>query len=275
MTWMRIAETVGGYYAACEKIKAVLLAGSVSRGWQDARSDIELHVFWEEAPTESERLQLIEKAEGTLLTFYPYEDDEWSESYLCDGVKMELSHFLGSTIDMVVNRVIRDYSTNLEDQCLISAIQDGIVLHGKTVISEWKNTVNTYPQGLKEAMVEENLDFGNRWKSRSTLLERRDLLILYSTMADVSEKIMALLFALNHEYVHHPGFKWQKQSLNKLSIKPMRACERMESVFLTEPEKGMKILEQLTADVEKLVNEQSPREVSHKEIKQQPHKNQF
>ncbi|HSU78888.1 MAG TPA: cytoplasmic protein, partial [Candidatus Angelobacter sp.] len=52
---MDLRETaikLAAIYQLNQKVKGILLAGSVSRGWQDRHSDIELHILWAEPPSD-------------------------------------------------------------------------------------------------------------------------------------------------------------------------------------------------------------------------------
>lgn len=88
------AKAIAVLYKQNPKVEAVLLGGSVARGWDDHFSDSELFVLWTEEPTDRDRKAIIEQANGNIIDFHPYEDEEWSESYITDNVKLEISSFL-------------------------------------------------------------------------------------------------------------------------------------------------------------------------------------
>ncbi|MFQ3545308.1 DUF4037 domain-containing protein [Halobacillus rhizosphaerae] len=253
MKLRNIAHEIGKLYSRNEKVSAVLLAGSVSRGWEDGHSDIELHVIWNQSPSSEDRMEVIRRVNGVLKSFYPYEDEEWSETYWYNGVKMEISNFLCQTIDKTIDRVTKEYSTNLEDQCLVAAVHDGIPLHGNEKISQFKHKTAVYPDGLKRAMLTENMELGSRWDSRVALQSRGDYLMLYDLMAAVEKKVMAQLFAHNKLYVHHPAFKWQRKSLEQMSRVPEGIGRRLEQVFISDVESGLRELETIVGEVEQLV----------------------
>ncbi|MDM5337597.1 hypothetical protein QUF84_10245 [Fictibacillus enclensis] len=68
------ADKMAQIYQKNENIAGVLLAGSVSRGWDDSHSDIELHILWKKPPRDRDRLQPIEKVNGEIIDFHPYEE---------------------------------------------------------------------------------------------------------------------------------------------------------------------------------------------------------
>lgn len=126
-----LASTISKVYKQNPKVEAVLLGGSVSRNWNDKYSDIELFVFWKEGPTEEDRKVSINSVNGKIIDFHPYEEEEWSETYVANGVKFEISNFLTSTIQNIINDVIVGFDTDLDKQCLISTVCHGITLYGE------------------------------------------------------------------------------------------------------------------------------------------------
>lgn len=258
MNLRRLASDIAEIYALNPKAEAVLLGGSVSRNWQDEYSDIELLIFWKEAPTDEDRNASIKKLNGEIIDFHPFEEEEWAETYISRGVKFEISNFLTDTIHNVIKDVISCFDTDLEKQCIIAAIDNGTSLYGEQVINSMKERVSIYPDELREAMVVENIYLGNRWNNRAALLHRQDWLMLYKVMVTVQTNLMGILFSLNRHYVPHPAFKWQRNSLELMDITPENAIARFESVFLEEPSLSVKELESIIQEVYELINYQLP-----------------
>ncbi|WP_244520340.1 nucleotidyltransferase domain-containing protein [Fictibacillus solisalsi] len=172
------ARQMAEVYQKNKKIAGVLLAGSVSRGWDDSHSDIELHIFWKKPPEDRERHQPIEEVNGEIIDFHPYEEEEWAETYLVNGVKFEISSFLVSTIQEVLQQVVRQANTNYDFQCLAASFKDGkILFEEEGTLSALKEEVTAYPAALSENMIIENLELGSRWNNRNALLSRKDWLM--------------------------------------------------------------------------------------------------
>lgn len=253
-----MADQLARLYAENPKVEGVLLGGSVSRGWQDKYSDIELLVFWKEPPTDTDRKTPIMKSNGTVLDFHPYEDEEWSETYLTNGVKLEISNFLTAAIQRFITKTVDFFDTDPEIQCIAAAVNYGKALEGHELITEMKGRVQNYPDGLRKTMIEENIIFGSRWSNREALLYRKDWLMLYKVMADAETKIMSILFALNRQYIVHPGFKWQRNALDGMSVKPENIIKRMESVFIGNPKDAIRTLEAVIQEVFDLIGQELP-----------------
>ncbi|WP_345239346.1 DUF4037 domain-containing protein [Pontibacillus salipaludis] len=253
-----LASDIANIYEQNPKVEVVLLGGSVSRNWQDEYSDIELFVFWKGAPTDEERKVPILKLNGNIIDFHPFEDEEWSETYITQGVKLEISNFLTETINQVISDVIISYDTDLEKQCIVAAVYNGVTLSGDIVTNSLKEKVSKYPYELSMAMVKENIFLGNRWNNREALLERKDWLMLYKVIVDVQTKLMGILFGLNRQFVHHPAFKWQKHTLNSMEITPVSITTRLESILLDEPKISIRKLEVIVEEMYELVQSELP-----------------
>nr|WP_302328451.1 DUF4037 domain-containing protein [Salirhabdus salicampi] len=235
-----------------------MLAGSVSRGWHDKYSDIELNLFWAERITDEDRKQPIEKVEGNLLSYHPYEEEEWSESYITNGMKIEVSSFLTSTVENVIRDVVERYDTDYGKQCIVTAVKTGIGLFGENKIKAMREKVDSYPVQLYEKMIIANLDFGNQWNNRNGLLQRKDWVMLYDVINTIQRKLFGILFGLNHMYIQHPQFKWMQNTIDQMNIKPKRLVEQMENVLLDTPTNGLRELETLIKEVLLLVERHMP-----------------
>lgn len=245
-------------YEENPKVSAVILAGSVSRGWQDRHSDIELHILWSEPPTDEDRMHVVHRVNGEIIGFHEYEEEEWAESYITGGIKLEISSFLYSTVDRVINEVVTGYDTSYDKQCLVAAVADGVVLYGDGVDQTLKAKASQYPEELAHKMILENLEFGSRWNNRRALLDREDWLMLYELICSIERKLSGVLFGLNHIYVHHPAFKWMKHSADLMDKKPVQLYERLSDILIGDVESSVAKLEVLIQEVYALVEAEYP-----------------
>lgn len=253
-----LAAKAAKVYQLNPKIEAVILGGSVSRNWHDCYSDIELFIFWNEPPTDEDRKFPITKLEGEVIDFYPYEEEEWSESYIAEGIKLEISNFLTASIEGIIDDVVVSFSPDVYKQCLAAAVYDGVPLSGETLIKQLKEKIEQYPDELSIAMIKEYMYLGNDWTNREALLNREDWLMLYKVITDVQTNIMGMLSGLNKQYVHHPAFKWQKQTLESMAIAPKNISSRLESVFLGIPQTSLRELEGIVLEVYQLIQREYP-----------------
>ncbi|MDR7071368.1 DUF4037 domain-containing protein [Fictibacillus barbaricus] len=259
MKLIDIAIHMATLYQKNPKVKAVLLAGSVSRGWEDKHSDIELNLFWSEAPTDDDRMNPIEAINGSIIDFHAYEEEEWAESYLTEeNVKLEISSFLIGTAEIWIDDVVKKYEIDYGKQCMVSSIYYGQSLFGDSIIKDLKKKIEQYPDKLAENMIEENLALWQRWNNRNALLDRKDWLMLYDLMGSVQKKLMGTLFGLNNLFIHHPSFKWMHACIELFKIKPKNLDERFTKILIGDPNESIGELEQLVEEVFVLVEQQYP-----------------
>ncbi|WLD93247.1 DUF4037 domain-containing protein [Alkalihalobacillus sp. AL-G] len=258
MNLLEKAKQISTYYRENNKLAVLFIGGSVSRGWQDQYSDIELFLLWDEPPSDEDRLTPIKSANGTILDFHPYEDNEWSETFLFDETKFEISSFLTSTVEEYI-KVVHNGNPSLEKQCLLGAIVDGIPLKGESRLHGLKTALQQYPDQLKANMIQEHLQFGGPWQNREALLYRGDHLMLYRTMTEASMNLMAVLSAINNEYIHHPRFKWVNETSENFRIKPVNFHQRLLKIFgHLQPEEGVRALESLINETIHLIENEFP-----------------
>ena len=131
-----IARTAVRAYAANDRVAAALVGGSVARGLADASSDVELDVYWTAPPSVADREAAVEGA-GFDRVYAEEDEHEWADGLLVDGVKIDVSGFVTSTIDAYLDRVLAG-DTEAELQVRVTALRDGIRLHGHDVLDAWR-----------------------------------------------------------------------------------------------------------------------------------------
>jgi hypothetical protein len=242
------ARQMAAIYAENPKVSAIVISGSVSRGQADGYSDIELDLFWQEPPTEAERIRPIEQVNGRIIMIEPYADDEWSEDYTVNGVQMDMSSFLVATLDRYIAEVLAGDTAVLK-HLRLAAMQQATPLHGQAQIEKWQSQIR-YPDALAEKVVGQNLRFEalGIWYLRGVLLARGDWLMLHDVFCRMQQRILGALCGLNHIFVHHPNYKWQADLITQMSHKPAHLAERLQQVFLVSPAEGITILHELLQD---------------------------
>ncbi|CAG9622389.1 DUF4037 domain-containing protein [Sutcliffiella rhizosphaerae] len=256
MSLKQTAMKLTTIYKNNPSIEAIMLAGSVATGWEDEFSDIELHILWKKPPSDDDRKQPIQFINGSVLSYFPFEDGEWSESYLTpEGIKLEISNFLTSTVETFITDVTIHFDMNYDKQCILASIKDGMPLYGEMVINSLKQSISIYPHQLAKRMISENLWLGSRWNNRAALMKRQDRLMLNGVTQDACIKLMGVLFGLNKMYVHHPSFKWLSNKEKEFTVKPENFVARINQFLLSNQEQALKELEDLFADVIRLVHQ--------------------
>lgn len=128
--------------------------------------------------------------------------------------------------------------------------------------------MDLYPSALTIHLINEYKEVTNRWHSRYALLERNDWYMLQQVLFSVERNILILLFALNKQFIQHPGFKWLEKSVNELEVKPVDFLQRLEKIHIGQlTMEGLQELEKLLEETYRLIEREYP-EVDLNEVKQ-------
>jgi predicted nucleotidyltransferase len=228
-----IAARAAERYAANPAVAAVLVAGSVARGLADELSDIELDVYWRRPPTDDERMAVVEGA-GWKRVYAEVDEHEWADGYKIDGVKLDTSGFLVSTIDAYLSAALDHADTEPELQVRITALLHGQTLHGRGEIDQWRDRCSRYQDKLALAMVAKGLALPPR-ERLDMLVARDDVLVLHRDLLGVVQGLLDALFGLNRVFIPHPYHKWLAWEAGLILIKPNDLVRRIRSLLVAPP----------------------------------------
>lgn len=252
----KLADRIAPAYAANPNVAAVLLAGSVARGTADRFSDIEIDIFWRTPPTERDRLDPIERSGWSLL--YQHVDEyEWADGFYIEGIKVDTSQFLVSTLDQWIADVLDRADLEVEKQIRITAIQHGRPLYGAGLIEGWRARAAAYPEALLLATLAEHLWFQPR-EVLEMLAARDNALLLHRGLVEAEQRILDVLTALNRLYLPHPFHKWLDWEAAQLRLAPPDLAHRLRQVLRAEPAAAVEQLHELAEELFALVERHVP-----------------
>ncbi len=250
-----IARRAVQAYRSNHKVAAALIGGSVARGRADAHSDIELDVYWSSAPTVEDREAAIEGA-GWARVYAEVDEHEWADGLSVDGVKIDVSSFVTATIDDYIDRALVG-DTDAELQVRVTALRDGIPLHGEAVIDAWRRRCAAYPEALAVAMVQQGLDLRSR-ERLDMLADRDDVFLLHRDLVDDVQGVLDALFGINRVWMPHPFHKWLDWEVTLLPRRPGRLVERIRSLLAAPPREAVATLVGLVEETYALAAEYVP-----------------
>lgn len=247
---LELARRIAPFYARQPAVQVVEVGGSVSRGCADRYSDIEIGVFWAAPPTDEIRQGVADQANGTDFRSFGFAEDEWSEEFLVQGVKIDVSHRLVRSMESLLEDVIDRYETDVAKQGLISAVEHAVPISGAALLTQWQAKAKPYPPGLAEAMVRDHLMLGPHiWLEM--LAERNSVIELYSLVCIIQKRLLSVLMGLNR--VYHPGFKWLDRLVADLPLAPHDLGARLQQVFRLPPAEGVRETRILIEETYRLV----------------------
>jgi hypothetical protein len=247
-----LAEIVAPGYAANPKVACVLLAGSVARGIADRFSDIEIDIFWHAPPSDQDLLAPIERG-GWEIVYRHVDENEWADGFLIEGIKVDTSQFLVSTIDRWLDDAIVRADVEPEYQVRITAIQHGRPLHGAELIERWRDRTAAYPEALAHAMVAGYSSFRPRYLLEM-LAARGDVLMLHQDLVAAEQQILSILMGVNRVYAPHPYHKWLDWEIAQLPLAPPGLNRRLREILRAEPRAAVDQLSGLIEETFELID---------------------
>ncbi|MBA2469531.1 MAG: hypothetical protein H0V37_09020, partial [Chloroflexia bacterium] len=204
-----IAREIAATYGEHPGVRAVLLCGSVSRGWADRWSDIELTVCWEATPSLDVRAELAASVGADGRRVYPLGADARTheEEFTHHGEKSDLAHMEITAIAAILNEVTVDGDPSPRKHAFVASLRDAIALAADDLLPEWQRQAAVYPVELQRTMIGSNLIFGPHWWLEM-LAERNDLLPLYDILCRIERALLGIVSALNATYLSSDAFKW-------------------------------------------------------------------
>lgn len=266
-----VAKYVASYYRENPQVKGILIGGSVSRHRADVYSDLELGIFWDRLPSDSERQAVIERTGADLWMFNSYTgDSEWVvnehwgleqltlESQTYSGTSMiSINHLSVAMMEQCLTEVVEHYDTALEKQVLIAAIQNGIGLYGTELLQRWQSKAAIFPDELAIKIVQENLWFGP-WFCPEAYAARDDIQVLLQHFVWSEQCILRVLAALNRLYYISSEHKWMGAFAEMMPIVPPDLSSRMKQVFRMDAIEGWNLLRTLIHETIDLVEKYLP-----------------
>lgn len=207
-------------------IRAIIVGGSVARGYADEYSDIEIPIFWEELPNENLRKLIIKELNAEF--FYPYNHEAREDNIIINDFRIDLWHITLEQEEEVIKSVIKDFEIDFGSSNAIDTIRTCIPMFGEEIISSWKAKAKEYPRQIAINNISKALQSIDG-RQAELYLQRENSTLLFEHIANLQKSIFIILLALNKEYF--PTFKWMYKSLQSFKIKPDNVEQRFRDVF--------------------------------------------
>jgi hypothetical protein len=185
------------------------------------------------------------------------DENEWADGFFIEGIKVDTSQFLVSTIDRWLDDALLRADTNPEYQVRITAIQHGQPLYGAELIERWRAKAASYPEALAHAMVAEYIDFRPHYLLEM-LAARDDVLVLHQDLVAVGQQILSVLMGVNRMYAPHPYHKWLDWEVAQLTLAPPDLNRRLRQILRDEPRAAVQEIHALIEEVFALVERHLP-----------------
>ena len=152
-----LARRLAPAWAADPEVAAVAISGSTARGLADARSDLELGVYWRRPPTDDQRQRAVD-ARGAAVTRRFTRGEDPGRWFGVDNLQLG-----GFGVDVAMNTVAADAAvehaltgSDLRAHELGAMLAELVPLRGEALVAGWRARL-VYPDRLRAAMLERHL----------------------------------------------------------------------------------------------------------------------
>lgn len=245
----RLAERIRAFPG----VQAIIVGGSVARGYADAYSDLELPIFWDKLPPDETRLALVTALHGEFL--HGYDGPALEDQLLIDGFQVDLWHNTVAAEEAVFKTVLEDHSTDFGDSNFMDTIRACIPLYGEAIIEQWKQQAAHYPEALASKNIQQHITAFDA-AQLAVVAYRDNPTVFYAAISRLQEAMFLVLLALNRLYF--PTFKWMYQVLATMPIKPVDVEQRFRQAFRVPYDDAVQDTTRLLHETLALVNRHFP-----------------
>jgi predicted nucleotidyltransferase len=241
-------------------LRAAILVGSAGRGDADFYSDLDVLLYVDQLPSE-EALAEIRNTIGGANPSRRSEPTEnfCSEEFDVNGIRTEVSFV---TVDRAEERLdqlledIDEFDSPL--QKILSGLLEGLPLHGEELVDRWRARARSYPERLRQAVIERHWNFFPLWYYGEAMGQRDTELWRLDMLLDAAFNLLAVLAALNRLYFTRFELKGTRTLVARMALAPPHLADRLESLCQLEPDAAAEQLARLIYETRALVTAELP-----------------
>lgn len=234
-------------------IQAIVVGGSVARGYSDAFSDLELMLFWDKAPALDVRHEIIADLRAEYR--YPDIDSGHDTALLIRGVPVDLWHNTVAGEYAAMDTVLHEYSLDLTASNVLDTVRTCIPLYGEDLVQQWKERVQEYPEELAARFLQTYLPHFHL-RQLNLAARRNNPTAFYHILSDIQCSLFLILLALNRSYF--PTYKWMYHSLVGMPTGPRQIAARLRQMFHEPPLRAATQLHAVLAETLAIVEAHYP-----------------
>lgn len=275
---LRVANDVANAFDALPMVNGAALSGSISRGFDDEISDVDVSLYCKGSlPSEKQCADILDELDVELaipdtvqysheslgvFSFFTYDGTDVDLRYRrIDDIAERLEQFVEAE-DTQPRRAIHEAAygyylsadANAVDECEILFERDDC-------ISDLKSKIETYPEVTKRQIVEKHLEAARSLIDRKLQKQARrgDFYHFDAVSARCLRSIVLALFALNE--VYFPGDKWVGAYIDQFDQLPecyesnVAEYRRTPDADATSMERKVQLLDEIVRELEQLAAE--------------------
>lgn len=257
---LALAQQLANKISKLSHIKAVLLYGSVGKGYSDERSDIDLvavcdipHTALRKKTIDVVKLfpdyeLIFKQQELSVLQFdqYPSQDDTSGKHYQSYRAQCAIEHDgrkIDTTIRLVSMDVIQKLSSAAKHDIYRYQTLMQYIVDTKTLVDRdgnfdaWKkNTASfkTFAPELYQAFLAHclvRIEYYLNGEIPDSII-RKDIVLRHYELSKCIILFLNVLYALNDRCFAYP--KWEHEDIKKLPIKPVGVQNKLQKIIRTQ-----------------------------------------
>ncbi len=235
-------------------VRAMVVAGSVARGYADEYSDVEIPIFWDALPDDAQRHAIVRALGAGFL--YAYDGPSTEDQLLVNDVQVDLWHITVADEDAVIKAVLEGRVLDMSSLNALDTVRACIPLYGHALVAKWKEQAQVYPDELAERLIRDHMaSFGTA--ELFVQAARDNPTAFYGQLSRLHQELFLVLLALNRCYF--PTFKWLYRALDTMPVKPESVDRRLRRAFTLPYSEAIADTKRLLAETLALVELQFPR----------------
>jgi len=214
--------------------REIIIVGSVSRNLADEDSDIEIEFLVDDLISEENMINWIKQIGGTDIRPYgaPIGDGSVWIVFKYKDYWIEAGWQTISSMKNNINSIIEGKVITHDKLILASVLKDAIFIRDNGILSDLQGQLNLYPEELQKDIIVNTIKpwtMGLAIAVRKMLSKREDKIPFLQRMIPDIQSIFRILYAINKQW--EPDWKWTKNIINNLEIKPQNLEERIDSII--------------------------------------------
>jgi hypothetical protein len=234
-------------------IQAIIVGGSVARGYSDAYSDLELILLWDQPPSPTLRRAIIADLRAEFR--YPAIDPSHESALLIDDFPVDLWHITVASQLAAMRAVLEEHSIELDASNILDTIRACVPLYGVELVQQWKQRVAAYPEAVAIGFLQTYLPHFHL-RQLHLAAHRDNPTTFYQILAHIQCSLFLNLLALNRSYF--PTFKWMYHVLGDMPLAPPQVAPRLRQMLGEPPLRALTLLHGVLAETLALAEEQYP-----------------
>ncbi|HEY0606636.1 MAG TPA: DUF4037 domain-containing protein [Herpetosiphonaceae bacterium] len=247
------ARTLNKKLDRASGLEAVMVLGSVARGYSDAYSDLEIMLVWDQLPDIDRQAAIAALLQAEHR--YPTFDPGYQSSFRIQGIPVDLWHTTVAQEEAIIQPVLTEYSLDLVANNRLDTLRSCIPLRDGPCVQRWKALSREYPEELTIRFLETYLPHFHQ-RQLNLAAHRNNLTSCYQLLSSIQCSLFLVLLALNKAYF--PTFKWIYQTLATLPIGPANIVERLQQMFHEPPIRAAAQLRAVLAETLDIVESRYP-----------------